>query len=169
MNHHDRLTKAYRGLTADQLAALAFHYSADANELELSRVADAVPLKEYRCPDVNYQVRLDGFTRFSACWSIEHWRLRCRKAELLGGALAALRRGDDEKADELLDAHEYAEKCLLALDGALLTICKEHGIDPADVRRMAGTEPFKARRADVEADAELQATMQSALGQIVEN
>ncbi len=168
MNHHDRLTKAYRGLTADQLAALAFHYSAQANELELERVASSAPKGLYRLP-ADYLARLDGLTRLSAFWSIEHWRLRARKAEILGAALAAIRRGEAfEKTDDLLYAHEQAEAHLLALDGALLAICKEHGIDPADVRRMAGTEPFKARRSNVEADAEVQATMQSALAQLVE-
>ena len=89
MNHHDRLTKAYRGLNADQSAALAFHYISEGNALEFKRLGDAVPRKDYNCPDVAYQARLDGFTRFAACWAIEHWRLRCHKAEMLGAALAA--------------------------------------------------------------------------------
>lgn len=167
MNHHDRLTRAYRGLTADQLAALAFHYMTGANDLEFKRVADAVPLKDYRCPDVAYQARLDGFTRFAAYWAIEHWRLRTRKAEMLGAALVANRRNDDEKADDLLYAHEQAESCLLALDAALLAICADNSIDPADVRKMAGTEPFKPMRDGMTADGEMQAAMQSAFAQLL--
>ncbi len=168
MQHHDRLTRAYRGLTADQLAALAFHYMTGANDLEFKRVADAVPLKDYRCPDVAYQARLDGFTRFAAYWAIEHWRLRTRKAEMLGAALAAIRRGEDfEKTDDLLYAHEQAESCLLALDAALLTICTDNHIDPADVRKMAGTEPFKPMRDGMTADGEMQGAMQSAFAQLL--
>jgi len=168
MNHHDRLTKAYRGLTADQLAALAFHYMTDANDLEFKRVADAVPLKDYRCPDVTYQARLDGFTRFAAYWAIEHWRLRTRKAEMLGAALAAIRRGEDfEKTDDLLYAHEQAETYLLALDAALLAICADNNIDPADVRRMAGAEPYKPMREGMTADGGMQAAMQSAFAQLL--
>jgi len=167
MQHHDRLTRAYRGLAADQLAALAFHYMSGANELEFKRLADAVPLKDYRCPDVAYQARLDGFTRFSAYWAIEHWRLRTRKAEMLGAALAAIRRNDDEKADTLLDAHEQAEGCLLALDAALLAICADNSIDPADVRRMADAEPYKPMREATTADGEVQAAMQSAFAQLL--
>lgn len=168
MQHHDRLTRAYRGLTADQLAALAFHYMTGANDLEFKRVADAVPLKDYRCPDVAYQARLDGFTRFAAYWAIEHWRLRTRKAEMLGAALAAIRRGEEfEKTDDLLYAHEQAESCLLALDAALLAICADNQIDPADVRKMAGTEPFKPMRDGMTADGEMQAAMQSAFAQLL--
>jgi len=168
MKQQDRIAKAYRGLTADQLAALAFHYMTGANDLEFKRVADAVPLKDYRCPDVAYQARLDGFTRLAACWAIEHWRLRCHKAEMLGAALAAIRRGEDfEKTDDLLFAHEQAESCLLALDAALLTICADNGIDPADVRKMAGAEPFKPMREGMTADGEMQAAMQSAFAQLL--
>lgn len=168
MQHHDRLTRAYRGLTADQLAAVAFHYLAGANELEFERVSVAVPLKDYRAPDVAYQARLDGFTLFAAYWAIEHWRMRTRKAEMLGVALAAIRRGEElEKTDDLLYAHEQAEGCLLALDATLLAICADNGIDPADVRRMAGTEPFKPMREGIAPDGEMQAAMQSAFAQLL--
>lgn len=167
MQHLDRLTRAYRGLTADQLAALAFHYMTGANDLEFKRVADAVPLKDYRCPDVSYQARLDGFTRFAAYWAVEHWRLRTRKAESLGGALAALHRGNDEQADAMIEAHEQAETYLLALDAALLAICADNSIDPADVRRIAGTEAFKPMREGMTPDGDMQAAMQSAFAQLL--
>jgi hypothetical protein len=167
MKQQDRIAKAYRGLTADQLAALAFHYMTGANDLEFKRVADAVPLKDYRCPDVAYQARLDGFTRFAAYWAIEHWRLRTRKAEMLGAALAALRRGNDEQADAMIEAHEQAESCLLALDAALLTICTDNSIDAGDVRRIAGTEAFKPRREGVAPDGEMQAAMQKAFAELL--
>ena len=167
MNHHDRLTKAYRGLNADQSAALAFHYISEGNALEFKRLGDAVPRKDYNCPDVAYQARLDGFTRFAACWAIEHWRLRCHKAEMLGAALAATRRNDDEKADTLLDAHERAESCLLALDVALAAICAEHGLDAADVRRMAGTEAFEPMREGMTPDADYLDATRAGLSRLV--
>ena len=168
MKQQDRIAKAYRGLTTDQLAALAFHYMTDANDLEFKRVADAVPLKDYRCPDVSYQARLDGYTRFAAYWAIEHWRLRCHKAEMLGAALAAIRRGEDfEKSDDLLYAHEQAESCLLTLDAALMAICTDNNIDPADVRRIAGTEAYKPMREGMAPDGAMQAAMQSAFAELL--
>jgi hypothetical protein len=110
---------------------------------------------------------MDGFKHFAACWAIEHWRMRCHKAEVLGAALVANRRGDDfEKADDLLYAHERAESCLLALDAALVAICAEHGLDAADVRRMAGTEAFNSRRKSAKPDADYLAAVQSALAEI---
>ena len=166
-SHHDRLTKTYRGLTADQLAALAFHYICEGNALEFKRLGDAVPRKDYNCPDVAYQARLDGFTRFAAYWAVEHWRLRTRKAEMLGAALAAIRRGEDfEKTDDLLYAHEQAESCLLALDASLLAICAEHGLDADDVRRMAGAEAFKPMREGMTPDADYLAEMRAGLAQL---
>jgi len=162
------MTKAYRGLNADQSAALAFHYISEGNALEFKRLGDAAPRKDYNCPDEAYQARLDGFTRFAACWAIEHWRLRCHKAEILGAALAASRRNDDEKADTLLDAHEQAETYLLALDAALQTICADNGIDPADVRKRAGTEPFKPMREGMTPDADYLAAMQAGLARLAE-
>lgn len=168
MQHHDRLTKAYKGLNADQLAALAFHYMTDVNDLELKRIADAVPLKDYRCPDVAYQARLDSITRFAACWGIEHWRMRCHKAEVLGAVLATLRRGDNEKADSLLEAHEQAEKYLLALDAVLVSVCADMKVDPADVRKMAGAQPFAPRREGMKPDGEMLATMRAAFAPFAE-
>ena len=125
-----------------------------------------MPLKDHRRPDVTYQARLDGFTRFAACWAIEHWRLCCHKAEMLGAALAASRGNDDEKADTLLDAHEQAESCLLALDVVLAAICAEHGLDAADVRRMAGTEAFQPMREGMTPDADYLAGMRAGLARL---
>jgi hypothetical protein len=87
---------------------------------------------------------------------------------MMGAALAAIRRGEDfEETDDLLFAHEQAESCLLALDAALLTICADNGIDPADVRKMAGAEPYKPMREGVAPDGEMQAAMQSAFAQLL--
>lgn len=168
MKQQDRIAKAYRGLTADQLAALAFHYMTDANDLEFKRVADAVPLKEYhyRAPDESYQAKLDGVAWFAAHWAIDYWRLRCHKAEMLGAALAAIRRGgDSERSDALLDEHHEAVKGLLALDAALDAVCQSKGIDPADVRKRARAEPFK--REGMTPDGDLLAAMQSAFAQLL--
>lgn len=168
MKQQDRIAKAYRGLTADQLAALAFHYMVDANDLEFNRVADAVSLKDYRCLDMSYQDRLEGFTQFAAYWAIEHWRLRTSKAETLAAAFAALRLGDDAKADAMIEVREQIETYLLALDSVLLAICAENNIDPADVRKMAGTEPYKPMRNGMTADCAMQLEMQSAFAAVME-
>lgn len=166
MNHHDRLTKAYRGLNTDQLAALAFHYISDGNALESRRLCDAVPMKDYRCLDAAYEARLDSLMWFSARWAIEHWRWRCRSAETLAGALAAVHSdGYDEKAETALERHENAEKCLLALDAVLLDVCRDHGIDPGDVRKLAGAQPFAPAREGMAPDTEVVAMLRAGLTQ----
>lgn len=87
---------------------------------------------------------------------------------MLGAALAAIRRGEDfDKTDDLFYAHKQAESCLLALDAALLAICADNHIDPADVRKMAGMGTFKPMRDDMTADGEMQAAMQSAFAQLL--
>lgn len=165
----DQITAAYKGLNADQMAALAFHYLSEENNLEFKRLGDAVPLSDYRYrgPDEAYQARLDGVRRFAEGWATEYWRLRCYKAEMLGATLAAVRRGvDDEKADALLDAHGQAESYLLALDVAMTEVCDDHGIDPADVRRMSGAEAFKPRREGTTPDADYLAAMRAGLAKL---
>ena len=177
----DRITTAYKGLNADQLAALAFHYLADENELEFKRVASAVPSQDYhyRCPDETYQAKLDGLTRLAAHWSTEYWRLRCRKSEILGAALVALRRigdkkGDDliaaeERADDLLYAHEQAEIALLSLDAALDAVCQDKGVDPSDMRKRTGAMPFISKRQHIAPDAELRAAMETAFFKLLDS
>lgn len=167
MKQQDRITRAYRSLTADRLATLAFHYMTVTDDMEFRRVTDAVELKDYRCPDVAYHARLDACIRFSGYWAIEYWRLRCQKAESLSGVLAANRKGKGDQADAMLEAYAQYEAYLLALDNVLLTICETHNLDPADVRRIAGAEPFKPMREGVTPDEGLQAAMQSVFTELM--
>ena len=168
MKQQDRIAKAYCGLPTDQLAALAFHYMAVDNDLEMKRVTDAVPLKVYRCHDEAYEARLDGLARLASHWAVAHWRLRAQAAESLNSSLAVLRRGDEhEQAGGLLDAHEQAETYLLALDAALLAVCADNNLDPSDIRRMAGAEPYKAMREGMTPDGEMQAAMESAFAKVL--
>lgn len=168
MKQQDRIAKAYCGLPTDQLAALAFHYMAVDNDLEMKRVTDAVPLKVYRCHDEAYEARLDGLARLASHWAVAHWRLRAQAAESLNSSLAVLRRGDEhEQAGGLLDAREQAETHLLALDAALLAVCAEINIDPADIRRMAGAEPFQSSREGVVPDSEMKMAMEFAFAEML--
>lgn len=168
MNHQNRLTKAYNGLNAEQLATLAFHYLAEANDQEIERLVSAVPMKEYRCLDVVYLTRVESLTQMATFWTIEHWRWRCINAEKLAGVLAAFRRAaDDEQLDALINALEASEKCLLALDAALNSVCSEHGIDPADVRKIAETKPYISMRKGMTPDPDMMEAMRASLKKIV--
>ena len=162
----DRIAKLYEGLTNKERAALAFHYMTDTNELELERVAAAVPMKLYECPDMEYQRWLNGFADMAALWAIEHWQTYSRRLAALGALHLMIARKELGKVQAMMDAHEKWESHLLALDRALLTICEEHGIDPDAVRRMAGADPFDPVYA-LEPDAEYQATMQANLSRLL--
>lgn len=162
----DRIAKLYEGLTNKERAALAFRHMTAVNELELERVAAAVPTKTYECPDMEYQRWLNGFADMAAMWAIEHWKTYSRKLAALGALHLMIARKELDKVQAMMDAHEKWESHLLALDRALLAICEEHGIDPDAVRRMAGADPFEPVYA-LEPDAEYQATMQANLSRLL--
>ncbi len=169
----DRIAKLYEGLTNKERAALAFRYMTDTNELELERVASAVPMKIYKCRDMEYQGWLNGFADMAALWAIEHWQTYSRMlAALVALHLTiACKKLDHKELDKdeiqaMMDAHKKWESHLLALDRALLAICEEHGIDPDAVRRMAGADPFDPVYA-LEPDAEYQSTMQANLSRLL--
>lgn len=162
----DRIAKLYEGLTNKERAALAFRYMTDTNELELERVAAAVPMKTYECPDMEYQRWLNGFGDMAALWAIEHWQTYSRKLAALWALHLMIARKELDKVQAMMEAHEKWESHLLALDRALVAICEEHGIDPDAVRRMAGADPFDPLYA-LEPDVEYQATMQANLSRLL--
>ncbi len=162
----DRIAKLYEGLTNKERAALAFRYLTEANALEVERVAAAVPLKVYKCRDMEFRRWLDAFTDMAALWSIEHWQTYSRKLAAQVELHVMFANKEKGKVRVMIEAHEKWESHLLALDRALLAICQEHGIDPDAVRRMAGADPFDPMYA-LEPDAEYQATMQANLSRLL--
>lgn len=162
----DRIAKLYEGLTNKERAALAFRYMTDTNKLELERVAAAVPMKIYKCPDMEYKRWLNGFADMAALWAILHWQTYSQKLAALGTLYLMIVRKERDKIQAMMDEHEKWESRLLALDRALLAICEEHGIDPDAVRRMAGADPFDPVYA-LEPDAEYRSTMQANLSRLL--
>ena len=158
----DRIANLYEGLTNKELAALAFCYMTDTNELELERVAAAVPMKIYKCPDIEYQRWLNGFAAMAALWAIEYWQNYSRFLAALVALHLMIASKAWDRMQAMMDVPVKWESHLLALDRALLVICEEHGIDPDAVRRMAGADPFDTVYA-LEPNAEYQATMQANL------
>lgn len=161
-----RITKLYEELSNKERAALAFRYLTDINELELRRVAAAVPMKTYGCPDKEYQQWFNGFFDMAALWAIKHWQAYSRKLAALGALHLHIARKELDQIQTMIETHEKWESQLLALDRALLAISKEHGIDPDAVRLMAGAEPFEPVYA-LEPDSEYQAIMQANLSRLL--
>jgi len=162
----DRIANLYEGLTNKELAALAFRYMTDTNELELKRVVAAVPIKAYECSDIEYQQWFNRFADMAAFWAIEYWRNYSQFLAALWVLHLMIARKEWDEVQAMIDAPEKWESHLLALDRALLVICEEHRIDPDAVRRMAGTDPFNPVYA-LEPNAEYQATMQANLSMLL--
>lgn len=161
----DSITKIYTGLDSKELATLAFSYLTDENELEFRRVAAAVPIKSYQCPDMEYQDFLDGFIKMAALWAIEHWYIYSRSLEALVAMHMAA--GNQSKEESMIEVHRVWESRLLALESALSVVCEENGISPDAVRRLARTTAFTSGYAGLMPDDIYRAEFQVKMAQLL--
>lgn len=135
----------YERLSPRELAAMAFHYCAvpGHTERELEQIENAVPRRDYRGPDIAYKSAFTAFSSFATVWALSHWQHRHRHAAVMGWLLAVRnKKGDARIVQQAVDMLWEVEGQLLAMDHALEDLCEAHGIDPADVRRIASTEPY---------------------------
>lgn len=164
----DRISKMYEGLSSKELAVLSFHCMTDMNELERERVAGAVPVKAYICPDLIYRRWLDGLCNMASLYAIEYWHLYSRSLEATVAMHVMEEANLMDKAKSAFEASTIWKSRLLALDCALLIVSEEYGIDPDAVRSMAGSKHIIPMRADIKPDAahqaELQKNMEGLLG-----
>lgn len=159
----DRIAKLYAGLTNKELAALTFRHLTNANAPEVARVAAAVPRKHYRGPDAEFQQLLDGTFNMAAYWAIQYWKMQTHRLAAHCTVLMAQREESREAVAAALDEYQRCESRLLALDGALLAICKTHGIDPDAVRKLAGAEACDPIFTGLLPDTEFQTVSQANL------
>jgi len=151
MTEH-RITKLYASLTAKQRAALMFNHSVAVDELEVERIAHSVPVVNYRGRDPEHFGWLSDISRMASAWATLHWRGRCATLTSMWAGHALMRQHAYEQADESFAEANQGEARLLALDAALDSVCREHGIDAKVVRNLAGTEVYRATRPGVAAD-----------------
>ena len=152
----DCITKMYAHLSGQEQARLSFQYAMEGNELEMARVFASVRRKDYSCPDVEYQLCVDGLTRFASAWAIEHWQTYCAKQTCLIQMRVLLDQGPIEQAKEMIDLHRFWESRLLAQDQVLQSICDEFSFSPDSVRRFAGAVPYMAQDSTVAVNSEYQ-------------
>ena len=67
----DPIAKMYNKLTIKQQAALAFNHLMSGNQVETERVIDAVPMKVYRCKDLEFQDQFESYKMMALYWSLE--------------------------------------------------------------------------------------------------
>lgn len=85
-----------------------------------------------------------------AMWyAIEYWQLVAKIQTAAAGAMVKLKSDDPEEWRPIVEWHEKLDAQLLSLEAALDEVCAAHGIDPAAMRKMAGTTFYENSRPDL--------------------
>jgi hypothetical protein len=145
----DPIAKMYDKLTTKQQAALAFNHLMSGNQVETERVVGAVPMRAYRCKDLEFQDQFESYKTMALLWSIEYWQLYAQRLEALVRLNLYVRRRDWLKADQAHEQLEHLGACLSAIDRALQGVCEARGIDSGAVRLMAGCRSFASTAPDL--------------------
>ena len=140
----DPIAKMYDKLTTKQQAALAFNQLISGNQVETERVIDAVPIRTYRCKDLDFQDQFEGYKMMALLWALEYWQLYAQRMEALVRLNLYIRRRDWIKADLAHEQLEHLGSCLSAIDRALEVICEARCLDAGAIREMAGCKPTRA-------------------------
>lgn len=136
----DPIAKMYSKLTIKQQAALAFNHLIAGNQNETERVIDAVPVKAYRCKDLDFQDQFESYKMMALLWSLEYWQLYAQQLEALVRLNVHTRHRDWIKADEAHEELLRLAACLSAVDHALRDVCESSSLDNLMVRAMAGAK-----------------------------
>lgn len=141
----DAITKCYGALSLKARAGLAFGYCAKSNELEATRITSTVPTATFTSVAAEYREWFEAYTRLTAWWGIEHWKIMARRMAALGGKMVAAEwaeGGNPMPGEPFTLAAKTWESRLMALDVALNEAGAAHGFDPDAARFVAGAEPF---------------------------
>lgn len=138
--------RAYEGLSMPERVALAFHFHAHDNELEVLRLRDAIPKSAVGRPMQALAYGVERWRSVSAFYAINYWRLRALANEAIVAmhmtASPGLEKMPADAPWTLVDHAIALHARLVALDSALDTVCAENGIDPADIRHVSASEPY---------------------------
>lgn len=164
------MNRAYEGLTMSERVALAFHFHARDNELEVLRLRDALPREAKGRAIQALAYGIERWRSVAAFYGVNYWRLRALANEaIVATHIAANREPANAPEGATLTLVDHAidlQSRLVALDRALIAVCSENGIDPADIRYVSATEPYllmsKVER-DTTFENEIIATMRAAI------
>jgi len=162
------MARAYEGLTMPERVALAFHFHAHDNELEVLRLRDAIPKSCMGRPMQALAYGIERWRSIAAFFAINHWRLRTLVNEARLASHMALNHPDPKKvprdAPFVLVQHALeVEAKVIALDRALDTVCAEHGVDPADIRHVSATQPYCSLVPKLDPDVAFEQEMAAAM------
>jgi hypothetical protein len=151
----DPIAKMYDKLTTKQQAALAFNHLMTGNQIETERVISTVPMKSYRCKDLDFQDQFESYRVMALLWSVEYWQLYAQQLEALVRLNLYTRRKDWTKADLAHEQLEHIGSCLSAIDRALQSVCEAQGIDSEAVKLMTGCRPSMVFAPDLAYESEV--------------
>ena len=161
----DPIAKMYDKLTTKQQAALAFNHLMTGNQIETERVISAVPMKSYRCKDLDFQDQFESYRVMALLWSVEYWQLYAQQLEALVRLNLHTRHKDWIKADQAHEQLEHIGSYLSAIDRALQSVCEAQGLDPEAVRLMAGCRPSMAFAPDLAYESEVREQLDRVISQ----
>ena len=161
----DPIAKMYDKLTTKQQAALAFNHLMAGNQSETERVISAVPMRSYRCKDLDFQDQFESYRVMALLWTVEYWQLYAQQLEALVRLNLNTRRKDWIKADQAHEQLEHIGSCLSAIDRALQSVCEAQGLDSAAVRLMAGCKPSMAFAPDLAYESEVREQLERVISQ----
>ena len=161
----DPIAKMYDKLTTKQQAALAFNHLMTGNQIETERVISAVPMKSYRCKDLDFQDQFESYRVMALLWSVEYWQLYAQQLEALVRLNLHTRRKDWIKADQAHEQLEHIGSYLSAIDRALQSVCEAQGLDAGAVKLMAGCRPSMAFAPDLAYQSEVREQLERVISQ----
>lgn len=159
----DQISKIYEGLSNKERAALSFRFIMDANDLELTRVADTVEFKSYRCHDAEYRCWVQGFFTLASLWGLIHWQQHSSLMATVALRYATIVGDTESDLNEINARVVFYRRRLIALDGALLNVCEKHSLDHHAIMKYAEAEPSAETHGELLPDMEYQDEMIRAL------
>jgi len=171
MRDDRRLERLYEGLTPKETATLVFSHLSRGTVTEADRIRDLVPLKVYRLPDPEHVDHFERLRRATLYYAMERWRYEAHcfaASSIVVHFYQSEDEQDQERSQQCFEAWLVWETRLLSLDAALEAVCSKHGVDVADVRRMAGIDgPYQVLGLG-EVDPELVAEMTKTFNNVLE-
>ena len=143
MKDDRRFERLYEGLTAKETATLVYSHLSRGNGAEADRIRDLVPMKVYRLPDPEHVDHFERLRRATLYYAMERWRYQAH-CFAASGAMNHYCDSDSaenqERGQLCFEAWQTWETRLVSLDAALEAVCAKHGVDIADMQRMAGVD-----------------------------
>lgn len=143
MKDDRRLERLYEGLSPKETATLVYSHLSRGNVAEADRIRDLVPMKVFRLIDPEHTDHFERLRRATLYFAMERWRYQAHCSAASGIVVHFYKsenEQDQERSQQCFAAWRVWETRLLSLDAALEAVCAKHGVDIADVRRMAGVD-----------------------------